>query len=219
MAVRYVHNRRTRRYILRVQPDGTVRATVPRAGSLREAKAFVARHAAWIARQLRQRSSQPPLPPVAWEQGTLVLYRGQPVPLQVVSAGAGVVISLGDQSWPAAGAGNLRGQVEARLWWLASAELPGLTMRLANQHGIAVRRITVRNQRSRWGSSSRRGTISLNWRLIQAPGFVQGYIVIHELMHQREMNHSRRFWQHVAAACPDHRQAEAWLKQHRGLLR
>jgi hypothetical protein len=77
----------------------------------------------------------------------------------------------------------------------------------------------VRNQRSRWGSCSRRRTISLNWRLIQTPAFVRDYIILHELMHLREMNHSARFWRQVEIVCPDYRNAEHWLKQHSRMLR
>jgi predicted metal-dependent hydrolase len=78
--------------------------------------------------------------------------------------------------------------------------------------------VTVRNQRSRWGSCSRRGTISLNWRLVQTPLFVRDYLVLHELAHLKEMNHSRRFWSEVARLCPDFPEAERWLKQHSRLL-
>ena len=80
--------------------------------------------------------------------------------------------------------------------------------------GISVRRVSVRNQRSRWGSCSRRGTISLNWRLIQTPVFVRDYVILHELAHLRQMNHSARFWREVARLCPDFQIAEAWLKRH-----
>jgi len=89
---------------------------------------------------------------------------------------------------------------------------------LAALHNLPVRRVTVRNQRSRWGSCSRRGTISLNWRLVQAPDFVRDYIVLHELAHLKEMNHSRRYWGEVARLCPDFPAAECWLKQHSILL-
>jgi hypothetical protein len=82
-----------------------------------------------------------------------------------------------------------------------------------------VCRVVVRNQRTRWGSCSRRGTLSLNWRLVQAPVFVRDYIILHELMHLREMNHSARFWRLVEAACPDYAMAERWLKAHANLLR
>jgi predicted metal-dependent hydrolase len=90
---------------------------------------------------------------------------------------------------------------------------------LAALHGLEISRITIRNQRSRWGSCSARRTISLNWRLIQTPGFVRDYIIVHELMHLREMNHSPRFWACVKQICPDYERAEGWLRQHNDLLR
>ena len=71
--------------------------------------------------------------------------------------------------------------------------------------------MTIRNQRSRWGACSARGSITLNWRLILVPPWVREYVMIHELMHRRELNHSKRFWKHVAAACPRHQEARTWL--------
>ena len=93
----------------------------------------------------------------------------------------------------------------------AKKELPAALMALAGQHGIAVTRVSIRNQRSRWGACSARGSITLNWRLILVPGFVREYVMIHELMHRRELNHSKRFWGHVRAACPRYREARQWL--------
>jgi hypothetical protein len=92
-------------------------------------------------------------------------------------------------------------------------------LELAARHGLTVRRITVRNQKSRWGSCSRCGTISLNWRLIQTPAFVSDYICLHELVHLRQMNHSPGFWREMERVCPDYRTARHWLKEHSGLLR
>ena len=81
-----------------------------------------------------------------------------------------------------------------------------------------VKQVTVRNQRSRWGSCSAGGTISLNWRLVQTPDSVRDYIIYHELMHLREMNHSDRFWMRVAEICPWWNDAELWLKRNGSLL-
>jgi predicted metal-dependent hydrolase len=92
-------------------------------------------------------------------------------------------------------------------------------MALAAQHQLTVQRVAVRNQRSRWGSCSRRGTLSLNWRLIQTPPFVLDYIILHELMHLRQMNHSPRYWGEVKRVCPQYQTAERWLKEHSTLLK
>jgi predicted metal-dependent hydrolase len=93
----------------------------------------------------------------------------------------------------------------------AAKELPIELLALAAAHGISVTRISIRNQRSRWGACSARGSITLNWRLVLVPPFVREYVMIHELMHRRELNHSKRFWRHVAAACPRHGEARKWL--------
>lgn len=114
---------------------------------------------------------------------------------------------------------DLRPAIEKHLRQLASRELPLRVAELAREHGFQVHRVTVRNQRSRWGSCSKRGTVSLNWRLIQTPLFVRDYIILHELAHLKEMNHSRRFWREVARLCPDFARAERWLKEHGGLFR
>ena len=109
--------------------------------------------------------------------------------------------------------------VTRRLWGLARQELPPRVLELARVHGLTVTRVTVRNQRSRWGSCSRRGTISLNWRLLQAPATVRDYVILHELMHLREPNHSAAFWRLVAQVCPEYRPARQWLREHGVLLR
>src|SRR5690606_11554377 len=87
-------------------------------------------------------------------------------------------------------AGPLRPFVDRWYRRKAERELPRMLMELARQHGIQVSRVSVRDQRSRWGACSSRGTITLNWRLIKAPPFVREYVLLHELMHRRELNHS-----------------------------
>ena len=101
---------------------------------------------------------------------------------------------------------------EAELRALAAAQLVPRLHDLAAQHGLTFTRVSIRNQRSRWGSCSRRGAIALNYRLVLMPAWVAEYILIHELMHLREQNHGRRFWRHVAEACPGFREAERWLR-------
>jgi predicted metal-dependent hydrolase len=94
----------------------------------------------------------------------------------------------------------------------AKAELPPRLLELAAQHGLAVSRVSIRNQRWRWGSCSRSGHICLNWRLVTMPDSVRDYVLIHELMHLKRMDHSPKFWKLVAAACPSYKEARAWLR-------
>ena len=114
--------------------------------------------------------------------------------------------------------GDLRPTLEAQFARRGRIELPARTWELAAITRVNVTQVTVRNQRSRWGSCSVGGTISLNWRLVQTPDFVRDYIIHHELMHLREMNHSAHFWAQVEEVCPGWREAEEWLKRNGSLL-
>jgi len=94
----------------------------------------------------------------------------------------------------------------------ARVELPARLLECAAQHGLTVTRVSIRNQRTRWGSCGRDGHISLNWRLVLMPPDVRDYVLIHELMHLRRLDHSPAYWKMVAAACPGHREARQWLR-------
>lgn len=204
----FVRRRGARRYILRVLDDGTLRVTVPWWGSKREARTFVESQAAWIARQRLRRTTRTS---ARWSVGATVLVNGEPHHLEDGGEARvlldGAVVSVAPASERA-----LRADVQASLRAQAQATLPGELLALAAAHDIVVTRVSIRNQASRWGSCSRRGTISLNWRLVQTPPFVREYVLLHELMHRREMNHSARFWRHVAAACPRYIEARRWLR-------
>lgn len=89
--------------------------------------------------------------------------------------------------------------------------------RVAHFHqftGGSYNRITVRDQKTRWGSCSARGTLSFNWRLMLAPPGILDYVVVHELCHLTHMNHSADFWEKVESIYPDYRTARKWLKDH-----
>lgn len=90
---------------------------------------------------------------------------------------------------------------------------------LADLVGRDIVTVSIRSQRTRWGSCSSRLQISLNWRLIMAPDEVSDYVIYHELAHLTHMNHSKRFWQLVADYLPDYKNAEKWLKTHHELLK
>ena len=92
-----------------------------------------------------------------------------------------------------------------------------LESRVAYFHQItggAYTSVTVRDQKTRWGSCSSRGTLSFNYRLIFAPPGILDYVVVHELCHLTHMNHSKDFWNMVASVMPDYKVCKNWLKEH-----
>ena len=214
-----VCNRRARRYVLRLRPDGSARVTIPRGGSVTEARRFAERNREWLERQYQRLAAQPARPR-EWRIGTEILLRGESVTIEARTDRECGGIRFGGEALEVTNPeADLRPAIEKHLWHLAAQELPPRVLEFAASHRLPVRRVAVRNQRSRWGSCSRRGTISLNWRLIQTPSFVRDYLVLHEIMHLKEMNHSSRFWREVERACPDYAAAEQWLKRHASLLK
>jgi predicted metal-dependent hydrolase len=172
--------------VIRITDEGTVRVTVPRWGSKREAAAFAEREHAWIAKQLRMRAER-----------ELREHERRTANDQTTVANAEHQAGVGGQR---------------ELIVRAKKELPPRLLALAAQHGLTVTRISIRNQRWRWGSCSRKGHICLNWRLVTMPDNVRDYVLIHELMHLKRMDHSPRFWKLVAAACPGYQEARRWLR-------
>ena len=215
ITLKVMRHPRARRYLLRLEPDGVARLVIPRRGSRREAFLFLKRNESWLLRRYQQwqvrTASRTP-----WADGTGFLFRGESVTLRVEEHHATTVrLRFANEIVDVARGAEYRPAILAHLRAIAEKELPPRTRELARVHGITISRVTIRGQKTRWGSCSARGTISLNWRLIHAPSSVQDYLIIHELMHRREMNHSARYWKLVATAFPEYEAAEKWLKRTR----
>lgn len=104
---------------------------------------------------------------------------------------------------------------------LADEAMEDITVRVkkfASAAGVSVGRITIRNQKSRWGSCSSKGNLNFNCLLMLCPEKVRDYVVVHELCHRKEMNHSSKFWEQVEKIMPDYREHRRWLKAEGGKI-
>ena len=205
-------NRLARRYTLRIHSaTREVVLTLPPRGSLKQAREFAQRHGAWIAARLKR------LPqPVPFADGTILPLRGvehriahRPhargtVWTETHSAEARVICVAG-------AAPHIPRRVRDYLKREAKRELEVASRQAALMLGVSLKRVSVRDQTSRWGSCSTTGVLSYSWRLILAPPFVLDYLAAHEAAHLVEMNHSRAFWRQVERVCPDFKKAKAWL--------
>ena len=109
-------------------------------------------------------------------------------------------------------------RLEAPYRQAAKEYIPKRVAFFANELGVTYGTVTIRDQKTRWGSCSSKGNLSFNWRLILAPPKVLDYVVVHELCHRKEMNHSSRFWTLVKSIMPDYRDHRKWLKENGGKL-
>lgn len=100
----------------------------------------------------------------------------------------------------------------------ARRQLEARTAYFAQQMGVTYNRIAIRSAKTRWGSCSAQGNLNFHWKLILMPPQVLDYVVVHELAHRKEMNHSPRFWAEVEAVLPDYRKRRKWLKDYGGLV-
>lgn len=185
---------------IRVGADGVVVSAPPHASERTIARALRT-NAGRLARVLSEVASGAPSAPRA---GDLLPYLGG-----AVRVGADIPLRPGDD--PAA-------VVERWYRDRAREHLDARVRHWAPAMGVEPARVVVRGQRSRWGSASTRGTISLNWRLVTAPPRIADYVVVHELAHLVHMDHSPRFWAVVARHWPAHRRDRDWLRVHGAAL-
>lgn len=206
-------NERARRYTLRLR--GSVRepvVTIPARGKLSEARAFLDRNTGWLQARL---AALPAATPLA--DGTRIPLRGVPV-LIVHQPGRGIVrLQENDGAMQLIVPGeieHLPRRITDFLKREARRDLEAATTRHAASLGVTVKNVRLGDPTSRWGSCSSSGTIAYSWRMILAPPAVLDYLAAHEVAHLREMNHSARFWRHVASICPGMEEAKSWLTRH-----
>jgi predicted metal-dependent hydrolase len=218
------------RYVrLEIRGDGRLVVTRPAHVPLSAVEGILLKKKKWIIRHHEQRKREMSAHAVrAYEDGDTFLYLGSEVVLRV-TCGDGMRVTVGLEGTelravlPASVPEEQRPQVlkaAIEKWYRAEAarQLPPRVHELARRDGLTFRRIFIKGQKTRWGSCSSLGNLNFNWRLMMCPPEVIDYIIIHELCHLREMNHSPRFWKLVEERCPDYKERKAWLKQKGGLI-
>jgi predicted metal-dependent hydrolase len=199
-----------------VAPRGT------RRGQIEEA---LHQKASWILKTIQRVVAVPPI-----NDGREFAFMGRIIRLRLVTSpantrpfseatDAGDALLLHVQESDLENQEVLRAALEG--WYRQRArEIIPQRLITANQvFGFRYGRVTIKEQKSRWGSCSRAGNLNFNWRLLLAPVPVMDYVLTHELAHLKELNHAPAFWQLVASACPDYKTQRRWLREHGHTLR
>ncbi len=218
---------RARRLRLLIRPESGLEVVVPRRTTRAHIEEVLRAKADWInatlARLAHEAATLPAPAPLA--HGQMLPFAGRELHLALLLAAPGkrshtqltgetlaLTVTDGRQE-------TIHAALEA--WYRAQARVV-FAARIAHcnaAYGFTFGRVSIKEQKSRWGSCSRAGNLNFNWRLLLAPLPVLDYVVYHELAHLKELNHSPRFWQIVARACPDFETHRAWLRRHGPTLR
>jgi predicted metal-dependent hydrolase len=203
-----------------IETDGTLTARAPLRMKEADIRRFIEEKKNWIKRKQAQ-ALEDAVQPRQFVDGEKFLYLGKEVTLRIVPAEG----SRWEDGKPALVMGRVFKLTKAvqpqaksvfEAWYKKQARKV-LTERVgyfAQKHGFKVGKIRISSARTRWGSYSSKGTLSFTWRLVMAPQEIVDYVVVHELCHLREMNHSKAFWALVEDILPDYKERRKWLKNH-----
>ena len=221
--------RRSRRVLsLKLGDKGDLQLQCSLSTPLKHITQFLDRHWIWASKQRQKRKqSLKKYPPKKFRRGEGFLYQGQSLKLGYQKTGPGGPVGFGvkarDLTYCWQDLEDLSPPVlKARLIHFYSQTGEQVLRRevkaLSSLMQLFPKLVRVGGQKSFWGSCSAEGRVSLNWRLVAAPGEVLRYVIIHELAHLKHLNHSPAFWALVARFCPRYRQHESWLKTHQEAL-
>ncbi|MHB8071374.1 MAG: M48 family metallopeptidase [Candidatus Cryosericum sp.] len=206
---------------LEIRPDATLVVRAPARAPIWFVESVLQQKAGWIAAKLALTRSRASLVPKHdFLTGECFPYLGQDWPFVVVAFQREPLTFDSKTGFTLDVAAFDRGEVVFEEWYRARAhELLADRMRhYAPMMGVPVPRLCITGAERRWGSCSTSGTVSFAWRLVMAPMDVVDYVVVHELAHLREMNHSARFWAVVASVMPDYDERRRWLHEHGSML-
>ncbi len=214
---------RRRTLALQVGPGGVV-VHAPLYLDAAQIDAFVQSKADWLQRQLAQR--QPEFPVFQLVDGAVLPCVDDRLTLRIVQDKLSAITAENNILWlqlsARVKADNQQKQIRDLVvgWYCQEAQryFSGRLELFATLMRVSHRELLIKSWQTKWGSCDSTGQICLNWRLLLAPQWVSDYVVIHELAHLRQMNHSPAYWQIVAQYCPNWQQARDYLKQHQQSL-
>jgi predicted metal-dependent hydrolase len=212
---------RARRLRFVVDRTGDLTVVLPRRFPLGEVPPALEEQARWIVRTIQRARERTRAPGPRLENGSEIRLFGVPYVLRFAE---GRSPDSPARVWIEAGEivvrvppFHPRTAVELLRLWLRAHAARAIRARVDALNallGFPLKRVTIRDQRTKWGACSAGGSVSLNWRLALAPPEVLDYVILHELCHLRELNHSQRFWALLASVRPDYRRERAWLKEN-----
>jgi len=209
---------RRRTIALEVTPAATLIVRAPLRASVAYIEEVIRQKSGWILRKQDEMKRRLPAACHEYTEGELFLYLGRSYPLHIVE-GEGMAIERSDKLYVSR---RLMPHIRTHLkrWYMEEArrELQARCMWFSLQTGYIPAAIRITDARKRWGSCTHKGRINFSWRLLQAPPEIVDYVVVHELVHIGQPDHSKKFWAKVRKIMPDYERRRKWLHENERLL-
>lgn len=199
--------------------QGEVLVRIPMGSKMEDVQRLVESKGSWIQKKRAEMLSKKQVEEKRYEDGTTLYYLGDAIQLKIERQNKNTMsIQVIDKQMllrlPESFNGSIKPILEEWYYKEAAKEIGVRVSKYATRIGVCYQRITLKDQKTRWGSCSSRGNLNFNYRLIMAPPEVIDYVVVHELCHLLHMNHSSLFWGAVEAVMPNYTKYRDWLKQH-----
>lgn len=193
---------------IKVLNDGRVECVVPNSYSDHKAHELLTAYSDWI---VKQRSKLQSLPRLVHEEHQL-LFRGEAFSV-LMEQSLGNKVKLDEADKTISSGFDMLNPVYQEQWysWMAKGIVQSKAKQIAEQYNFRYAKIRVGNPKTRWGSCSSAGTISISWKLMKAPDWIMEYVIAHELVHTVYMNHGKEFWELLHRVFPHTDEAEKWL--------
>ena len=202
-----------------ITPDARLVVRAPLKAPVAMIDEFVQKQHGWIRKKVAEMKGRPQALAHAYEEGEIFWFLGRSYPLYIVDdAGAGVQrtdrLCVSCTIKP-----DIRSVIQR--WYIAEAakEIHSRCMWFSMITGYSPASVRITDARQRWGSCTHKGGLNFSWRLIQAPLEIVDYVIVHELVHLKQPDHSRKFWAKVDAIMPDYKRRRMWLRENERLLR
>lgn len=210
---------RRRTIALVITPEARLIVRAPLKVSAARIDAFVQEKQGWIRKTVAAMKQRPQAVVHRYEEGEIFWFLGRPYPLHIVDDGRGLVERTDRLVVSQTAQPDIRTALHR--WYVAEArkEIGSRCMYFSMMTGYSPASVRISAARRRWGSCTSTGGLNFSWRLIQAPLEIVDYVIVHELVHLRQMDHSKKFWDKVEALMPDYERRRQWLRENERLLR
>jgi len=212
-----IHRKSRRSITLRITSKGVLRISAPKEVGFKEIHRILRKREQWILSNLEQMRKHQA------ESAERIMFHGQNFRIMVTEKKRPRrVMFFPDKGEIIISTYNTDAPPESilikKIRREAAKYLHQRVRELSRKSGIPYEKVSVRDQKTRWGSSSGKGTISLNWRSVMMPGDISDYLILHELAHQMHHNHSDNYWEFLKKLCPEYKKYDRCLRDHSHLL-